>query len=50
MTFAVPAATVVTSPEAETWATDEADDDQVTDRPVSTFPAASVSDADACVV
>jgi hypothetical protein len=50
ITLAVPAADVVTKPLAETPATDGADDDHAMDRPVKTFPAASLRVAVACVL
>src|SRR4051812_34444247 len=49
VTFAVPTASAVTDPVVLTPATVGADDDQVTDRPVNTFPVASFSVAVACV-
>jgi hypothetical protein len=49
-TFAVPAATAVTSPAPLTDATPGADDVHVTERPVNTLPAESRSVACACAV
>jgi hypothetical protein len=48
--LAVPAATAVTSPVAETVATLGESDDQVMVRPVRTLPLASLTSAIACVV
>src|SRR5437870_3866649 len=47
---AVPGATAVTTPSADTVATKVVDEDQATTRPVRTFPFASRVTADAWVV